>query len=136
VTVTADTSVLVASLASWHQHHEVAFAAAGRLDGVIAHSLLETYSVLTRMPAPHRMSAAIVARLLEATFEHLPILGLAPNEHRKLIMTCAALGIGGGSIYDAMIAASCARAKATLLTLDARAHATYAALKIDHELLV
>lgn len=135
MTVTADTSVLVASFASWHEHHDVAFAAVGKLDGVVAHSLLETYSVLTRLPAPHRMSANVVAKYLEATFGRHIVLGLPPDEQRKLVRTCASQGLSGGSVYDAMIAATCVRANAKLLTLDARARPTYAALSVEHELL-
>jgi predicted nucleic acid-binding protein len=135
VTITADTSVLVASFASWHEHHDVAFSAVGRLDGVVAHCLLETYSVLTRLPAPHRMSAGVVAKYLEATFGHHAVLGLPPEEQRKLVRTCASQGLSGGSVYDAVIAATCARANAKLLTLDTRARPTYAALGVEHEVL-
>jgi predicted nucleic acid-binding protein len=135
VTVTADTSVLVASFASWHEHHDVAFAAVGRLDVVVAHCLLETYSVLTRLPAPHRMSAGVVSRYLEATFGRHPVLGLAAEDQRKLVTMCASHGLSAGSIYDALIAATCARAKAKLLTLDGRARPTYAALAVQHELI-
>lgn len=135
MTVTADTSVIVASFASWHEHHDVAFTAVGRIDGVIAHCLIETYSVLTRMPAPHRMSAPLVSRYLESTFGKLAVFGLTPEEQRELVKTCAAQGLSGGAVYDAMIAASCVRTGAKLLTLDGRARQTYAALSIDHELI-
>lgn len=135
MTITADTSVLVASFASWHEHHDLAFAAVGRLDGVIAHCLLETYSVLTRLPAPHRMSAGVVSKYLEATFGRHALFGLPPDEQRKLVKTCASQGVSGGSVYDAVIAATCARANAKLLTLDVRARQTYAALAVQHELI-
>lgn len=135
MTVTADTSVLVASFASWHEHHEVAFAAVGRLDGVVAHCLLETYSVLTRLPAPHRMAPEVVSKYLDLAFGRHVVFGLPPEEQRKLVTTCAAQGLSGGAVYDAVIAASCARAKAKLLTLDGRARQTYAVLAIEHELI-
>jgi predicted nucleic acid-binding protein len=135
VTVTADTSVIVASFAPWHEHHEVAFAAIGRVDGVVAHCLIETYSVLTRLPAPHRMIPGVVSRYLELTFGGHTVFGLPPEEQRKLVTVCAAQGLSGGAVYDAMIAASCARAKAKLLTLDSRARQTYVALAIEHELI-
>jgi predicted nucleic acid-binding protein len=38
-------------------------------------------------------------------------------------------------VYDALIAATCARARAKLLTLDARARPRYAVLAVDHEML-
>jgi predicted nucleic acid-binding protein len=54
VKVTADTSVFVAAFASWHEKHALALAAVQAVDVVIAHCLVETYSVLTRLPTPHR----------------------------------------------------------------------------------
>ena len=134
--LTADTSVLVAAFAAWHDHHGVALPAVNRLQAVVAHCLLETYSVLTRLPAPHRMAAAGISRQLHATFQRHRVLGLSPEEQRNLVATCAAQGVSGGSVYDAMIALTCARANAKLLTLDARARQTYAALAVDYELLV
>lgn len=135
MTVAADTSVLVAAFASWHEHHDVAFAAIRRLDAVVAHCLLETYSVLTRLPAPHRMTAEIVSRYLQASFSGHRVLGLVPQDQRKLVANLARWGVTGGAVYDALIAAVCRNARATLLTLDGRAHQTYATLGVAHELL-
>src|SRR5262249_11387548 len=126
VMVAADTSVLVAAFASWHEHHEGAFIAIRRLDAVVAHCLLETYSVLTRLPAPHRMTAEVVTKYLQASFSGHRVLGLAPQDQRKLALSLASWGVTGGAVYDALIAAVCRRARATLLTLDSRAHQTYA----------
>jgi predicted nucleic acid-binding protein len=135
VTVAADTSVLVAAFASWHEHHDVAFAAVRRLDAVVAHCLLETYSVLTRLPAPHRMTAEVVSRYLQGSFSGHRVLGLAPQDQRKLVASLAKWGVTGGAVYDALIAAVCRNARATLLTLDGRAHQTYGTLGVPHELL-
>ena len=132
----ADTSVLVAAFASWHEHHDNAFAALGRTDAVVAHCLLETFSVLTRLPAPHRMSADIVASFLDQSFADHAVVALPGDEQRKLVSGCVSLGITGGAIYDALIAASCAHAGLKLLTLDTRARQTYAALGVAHELVV
>lgn len=134
--IAADTSVLVASFAAWHEHHELAFAALDRVDTVIAHCLLETYSVLTRLPAPHRMTPDVVATYLDASFAEHDVLGLPAAEQRLLVAKCVAQGISGGAIYDALIAATCTHGRARLLTLDARARATYATLGTAHELLV
>ena len=136
MTLTADTSVLIASFSMWHEHHKVALAATGRIDSVIAHCLMETYSVLTRMPAPQRMAADVVARHLDHSFGRHTVFALPPRELRTLVQTCAERGIQGGAVYDAVIAATCARANAKLLTLDARAKQTYVTLGTTHELLV
>jgi predicted nucleic acid-binding protein len=132
----ADTSVLVASFASWHEHHDVAFAAVGRVDTIVAHCLLETYSVLTRLPVPHRMTPGVVSTFLDESFAEHAVVALPGADQQKLVAACAALGIGGGAIYDAVIGASCAHAGLTLLTLDSRARQTYAALGVPHELIV
>jgi hypothetical protein len=64
----ADTSVAVAAFASWHEQH----AAARRvLDGgvrLIEHCALETFSVLTRLPPPHRSSGGLVRDFIRARF--------------------------------------------------------------------
>ncbi len=135
MSTTADTSVIVAAFASWHEHHAAAFAAIGRVDTVVAHCLLETYSVLTRLPAPHRMAPAIVSKYIHVGFGRHKVAALSAAEHRRLLTTCAAQGISGGAVYDAAIAITCASAGLTLLTLDARARQTYAMLGVDHELV-
>lgn len=134
--IAADTSVLVAAFAEWHEHHDVAFAALRRVDTVIAHCLLETFSVLTRLPAPHRMLAEVVASYLDTRLGKHDVVALSADAQRALVATCAAQGLPGGAVYDALIAATCAHAGAHLLTLDARARQTYAVLGTDHELLV
>lgn len=57
-----DTNCMVAALCDWHVHHE---RAAGEIrrrltDGeamvIAAPTVIETYSVLTRLPPPHRLS--------------------------------------------------------------------------------
>ena len=133
--VAADTSVLVAAFASWHERHDVAFAAVGHADALVAHCLLETYSVLTRLPSPHRMLPDVVATYLDRSFGRHAVFGLPALDQRKLVATCVTQGLSGGSIYDALIAATCTRFGLKLLTLDGRARQTYAALGVDHELL-
>lgn len=132
---TADTSVIVASFASWHEHHAMAAVAIARIDLVLTHCLVETYSVLTRLPAPHRVEAETVSTYLRLAFGEMPSVGLPATEQRKLIETCARAKIIGGSVYDALIAAAAVRAKANLLTLDGRARLTYAAFGTAHELV-
>lgn len=133
---TADTSVLVAAFASWHEHHAVAFSAMGRVDAIVAHCLLEAYSVLTRLPAPHRMTPVVVSKYLALSFGGHVAFALSASKHRGLIARCASEGLIGGAVYDAVIAATCADAGLRLLTLDARARPTYAVLGVNHELLV
>lgn len=133
--IAADTSVLVAAFASWHEQHELAFAAIRRVNAMVAHCLIETYSVLTRLPAPHRMTPGVVASYLQRSFDRHAVFILPAAEQRTLIGVCSARGLAGGAIYDALIAATCAHEDLLLLTLDVRARQTYAALAAQHELL-
>jgi predicted nucleic acid-binding protein len=132
---TADTSVLVASFASWHEHHAAALAAMARVNVVVGHCLIEVYSVLTRLPAPHRMTPEVVAAQLRMSFQRHEVIALSASDQRSLVATCASQGIGGGAVYDAAIAATALKARARLLTLDGRARPTYALLGVDVELL-
>lgn len=64
----ADTSIVVAAFASWHEHHAAARRA---LDGgvrPIKHCALETYSVLTRLPPAHRSPGAVVRDFIRIRF--------------------------------------------------------------------
>lgn len=127
---TPDTSVLVAALAGWHPRHQDARAALKGVDVVVGHVLLETYSVLTRLPAPHRISAADAGRAIGA----LPwqVVGLPGDRSAELLVTCSSRGIVGGSVYDALIAATARHHGLTLVTSDGRARRTYAGLQAKH----
>ena len=132
--IAVDTSVVVAAFASWHEGHRTAVQALARAPRVPAHVLVETYSVLTRLPPPHRSPPAIVAAFLTERFPEAP-LTLAPRAYVRLIGRAAEADITGGSLYDALVAATVAQARARLLTRDRRAAATYERIGIDYELL-
>jgi predicted nucleic acid-binding protein len=120
----ADTSVVVAAFATWHEHHDTARRA---LDGglrLVEHCALETYSVLTRLPAPHRSPGAVVAEFLRARFPE-PFLRLSAAAYRRFVLDLSAHGVAGGASYDALVAATAAAAGAELVTCDRRAAGTY-----------
>jgi predicted nucleic acid-binding protein len=132
--VAVDTSVVVAAFASWHEGHRSAVQALARAPRVPAHVLFETYSVLTRLPPPHRAPPGIVAAFLAERFPEAP-LTLPPRAYPRLIAQAAKAEVTGGSLYDALVAATVARARARLLTRDRRAVPTYERLGIEYELL-
>lgn len=132
--ISVDTSIVVAAFASWHERHRSAAAVLTRKPRVPAHVLLETYSVLTRLPPPHRAGAALVAAFLADRFREAP-LTLSSRAHMDLVARAAAEGIAGGSIYDALIAATVLQAKARLLTRDQRAAAVYERIGVDFEMV-
>jgi predicted nucleic acid-binding protein len=96
--------------------------------------LVEAYSVLTRLPPPHRAPAALVASFLADNFPDPP-LALPARAHQRLIKDAAAMGVAGGSIHDALIAAAARHARARLLTRDRRAVATYERFGVAYELI-
>jgi predicted nucleic acid-binding protein len=122
--IAADTSVAVAAFASWHESHERARAALRDGAALVAHCALETYSVLTRLPPPHRAPRQLVHEFLSAQFPD-PHLVLAPEEQRRLTARLVDLQIDGGAVYDALVALTAASAGATLVSCDRRARATY-----------
>jgi len=131
----ADTSLVVAAFASWHQSHEAARRA---LDGglrLIEHCALETYSVLTRLPAPHRAPGSVVRDFIEARFPEA-FLRLNPPDYRAFVLKLPAQAITGGSSYDALVAATAANFNAELVTCDRRALPIYERYGVRTQLLL
>lgn len=129
-----DTSVLVAGFATWHDGHVPAVRALNRGVRLIAHTVVETYSVLTRLPPPHRVAPAVVRTYL-ASVSSADYLTLESRAHRELIDNLALHGISGGATYDALVASTADAAGATLLTRDRRAIRTYELLEVGYELV-
>jgi hypothetical protein len=126
--------VAVAAFASWHEAHAAASRALRPTAGIVAHAAIESYSVLTRLPPPHRASGDVVAEFLRRRFASRWI-GLSVEDQRDILASFPSLGITGGATYDALIGAAAAREKATLLSCDERALIVYAAVGADVDLL-
>jgi predicted nucleic acid-binding protein len=123
-----DTSCMIAAVCAWHEQHAAAAKEIERRLGhderlaISAHAIAETYAVLTRLPAPHRLSAADAWALVESNFvERRSIVALNGGEYVALLRRLAKQGVGGGRTYDGVIAA-CARESnaTTLLTFNPR----------------
>jgi len=130
----ADTSLVVAAFASWHESHEAARRA---LDGgirLIEHCALETYSVLTRLPPPHRSSGEVVRDFLAARFPQ-PFLRLSEQAYKDFILGLPDHGVTGGGAYDALVAATAADCDAELVTCDRRALPIYEKYGVRTQLL-
>jgi predicted nucleic acid-binding protein len=120
----ADTSVVIAAFASWHESHEGARRALDSGLRLIEHCALETYSVLTRLPAPHRSSGTVVQQFLIARF-HQPSLRLGARAYKDFILGLPDHGVTGGTAYDALVAATAAAYGAELVSCDRRALPVY-----------
>ncbi len=130
----ADTSLVVAAFASWHETHE---AARRELDGglrLIEHCALETYSVLTRLPSPHRTSGEVVRDFLAARFPG-PLLRLTGPAYTDFVLGLPDHGVSGGAAYDALVAATAAGCGATLVSCDRRALKVYERYGVRTQLL-
>jgi predicted nucleic acid-binding protein len=116
-----DTSVIIAALLGWHEHHKPALSALQRAFDdarvvVPGPALVESYSVMTRMPAPHRVAASDALELLEGTFQEdalTPALGSA--ELWRFLRGLPQAHVAGGRTYDAHILACAVKAKASVL---------------------
>lgn len=131
----ADTSVVVAAFASWHENHPAARRA---LDGglrLIEHCALETYSVLTRLPPPHRTPGDAVRDFLAARFPR-PFLRLGTRAYREFLAALPERAVTGGAAYDALVAATAAAHGAELVTCDRRALPIYERYGVKTQLLV
>jgi predicted nucleic acid-binding protein len=120
----ADSSVVVAAFASWHESHDAARQALDRGLQLIEHCALESYSVLTRLPPPHRVAGELVRDFLSGRFPG-PLLRLDDRGHREFLLGLPDRNITGGAAYDALVAATAARHNAELLSCDRRALPIY-----------
>ncbi len=132
--IAVDTSIVVAAVASWHEGHEASLEVMGRGPRLPAQVLAEAYSVLTRLPPPHRVAGHLVVAFLEDRLAQPP-LQLEPESLASLVVSAPRRGISGGAIYDAIIAATALEHQATLMTRDLRAERIYRQVGVDFELM-
>lgn len=119
---------MIPFVCSWHENHEratteVQFRISRREKLVIAApSLIETYSVLTRLPPPYRLSPDVAWTLVEANFVNtVRIVALDSRAYLNLLRGSPGKGVAGGRVYDEVIAACAAKAGVgTLLTFNPR----------------
>jgi predicted nucleic acid-binding protein len=127
VTFALDSSVIVAALLSWHERHNAAAKAVERAlagkGGIVvpSHALFESFAVMTRLPAPHRLAASDAFALLRDNFASAHIATLGARGVWPILQKLAQLGLAGGITYDAIILEAATAAGATeLLTLNER----------------
>jgi hypothetical protein len=126
-----DTSVAIAALDPVHEAHPACRRALVDLRPALAgHAAFETYSVLTRMPIPLRLSADQAVSVLTAAFPEDCWLDAAGM--RDLRGRLAAFDIVGGSVYDALVGGASLANGRTLLTRDRRAERTYRSLQLEY----
>ncbi len=126
--VMLDTSVLVPAMVALHPRHSRAApwlrkARAGKAQLVVAaHSLAETYAVLSAMPTRPRLTPAITRQMIRANIEPFAeVVALRPADYRRVLDDVASLGLAGGVVYDALAGRVAQKAKVdALLTFNTR----------------
>jgi predicted nucleic acid-binding protein len=128
--IAVDSSVAIAAFGEWHELNEAAVAVLDEGAVLPAHAMLETYSVLTGFPPPHRAPPDLVITWLEARFRTI-LPPPSPEEQRELLNRLGSAGRIGGAVYDGLVALTAQLSGATLVTADARAAATYELVRVD-----
>ena len=129
-----DTSAALAFVQPSHSGHATTYdALVGRSMGLAGHAAFETFSVLTRLPPPDRLTPRAAQRLIEVNFPHTRYL--SAERSAALVGQLCASGISGGAVNDALVAASAAEHGLRLVSRDTRAAGTYRAMGADLELL-
>jgi predicted nucleic acid-binding protein len=113
-----DTSVVVASLVDFHEHHQEAFHAVcqitrGETEGVIcAHGLAECFSVLTGTRTYRQIVSPVEIGLTlrENTVGRFEIVALTTEDYLEVVRQSSESGVMGGQIYDALHLAAARKA--------------------------
>ena len=130
----ADTSFAVAALDASHEAHLICRQlATARRPALAGHAVFETYSVLTRLPGAARVSPRTATELLTRAFPER--CWLPPERQAELADRMSELGIAGGMVYDALVAAAARHARRVLMTRDIRADRIYDLVGVRHELV-
>ncbi|WP_337000690.1 MULTISPECIES: PIN domain-containing protein [unclassified Microbacterium] len=125
-----DTSAAVALLVEDNTaHYAVLSFCRGATLGLAGHASAETYSVLTRLPPPNRLTPSAAARAIRTAFPRS--ISLSEQTALTAVDVLADAGIAGGAVYDGLVALCARTAGVTLVTCDRRAMGTYAALGAD-----
>lgn len=123
-----DSSFVIALICDWHIQHGPTLGSyrlwidQGAEPVIALHTILEAYSVMTRIPPPRRLSPEAARQTLEENFAHKAVIStVGPEDIWDLLASLTHIGLGGGRVYDAFIAHSVAQAGASLfLTWNAK----------------
>ncbi len=104
-----DTSVLVPAFVDQLSNHTAAFVCfttytSGEHEGFCStHALAETYSVLTSLPLPKRISSAEAHLIIqENILKRLSVVELRTQDYLNALKLVSQNGLTGGIVYDAL----------------------------------
>ena len=105
-----DTSVLVAAFVNAHPKHENCLpwlqkVKKKEIEGIISvHSLIETYSILTKLPLSPRINPALALSLIkENILEDFELVTYGKKDYINLLDELSSGNIAGGASYDGLI---------------------------------
>ncbi len=136
--IVPDTSVLVAGFVVEHRFHGAAESAVSevRSEGhLVAHTMAETYAVLSAPGSVYRTEPEAVVSYLDEFLEGSPPIQPRPDAFREALELLSGEGRGGGAVYDALIALTVRDANATLISLDRRAKPVYELCGVEFRFL-
>jgi len=117
--VFCDTNVLVSAFLTKHPQHNAARPVLERIKAqadegwIAAHSLAETYAVLTRLPGASQVAPNVAWQLIsENIIKNFSLITLSATEYSKALAGAAASGVEGGKIYDALLLAAAVKSGA------------------------
>lgn len=122
-----DTSAFVAAVLGSHPAHAEAhrvldLARSGGERGLVAaHTLAESYAVLSAIPTHPRLRPHQVNQIIRENLDGFRVITLSVRDHRAVLQQMESLELSGGAIYDVLIARAAIKAGADrLVTLNAR----------------
>ena len=117
-----DTSVLIAGLVEAHGKHVQSFPWLQKIrhaevQGLIAaHSIAETYAVLSTLPVSPRITPSAAWALLEhSILPFVQAVDLSDQETQVVVQRLSRQGFAGGVVYDALIAEAATKGGAECL---------------------
>jgi len=126
--------VAIAGFGDWHRLNETARAVLDEGAALPAHAMLETYSVLTGFPPPHRAPPGLVHEWLDDRF-HTILPPPTPQDQSEAVGRLATAGRTGGAVHDAIVALTAKVAGAVLVSADRRAAAVYDLIGVQVRML-
>ena len=121
-----DTSVLVAAFINAHPRHANCLpwlqkVKKKEIEGIISvHSLIETYSMLTKLPLSPRINPALALNLIkENILEDFELVTYGKKDYINLLDELSSGNIAGGASYDGLILSAAKKVTADkILTLN------------------
>jgi len=120
--VVFDTSSIIPALVKAHPRHAAAHSCLKKAIRkefeflVAAHSLAESFAVLTTLPVSPKILPNTALHLLEKNVsDHAKVVSLSARDYLRIIRRLASLGLPGGIIYDGLVLAAGEKAKADII---------------------